>query len=215
MVVSSSARCDAQKKTLIALERDRDDVAHKRRNFQKYQYLLPMERLVFVDESGFRLGTPPHYGWAKRGLKCFGKHIASAWKNVTMIGAIALDGFRGFMNIESGTSGDVFVAYVQQQLAPNLRKNDIVVMDNLSAHKRADVIKAINAVGAWVIFVPPYSPDYNPIERMWSKLKESIRRQPTTTRKEFDTAVAKAMNQITKEDILAWTKFAGYTFSAS
>lgn len=130
-----------------------------------------------------------------------------------MIGAISLDGFRGFMTINAGTSTDVFEAFVKQQLAPNLRPGDIVVMDNLSAHKNSVVVDAIERAGATVLFLPPYSPEFNPIERLWAKLKESIRRLPTTTRAAFDAAVATAMDNISIENIRAWTAHAGYTLS--
>jgi transposase len=89
-----------------------------------------------------------------------------------MIGAIALDGFRGFMTIESGTSANVFEAFTEQQLVANLRHGDVVVMDNLSAHKGSKVITAIEQAGATVLFTPPYSPEFNPIEKVWGKLKE-------------------------------------------
>lgn len=130
-----------------------------------------------------------------------------------MIGAISLDGFRGFMTINAGTSTDVFEAFVKQQLAPNLRPGDIVVMDNLSAHKNSVVVDAIERAGATALFLPPYSPEFNPIERLWAKLKESIRRLPTTTRAAFDAAVATAMDNISIENIRAWTAHAGYTLS--
>ena len=130
-----------------------------------------------------------------------------------MIGAVAVDGFRGFVTINSGTSTEVFLAYVQQELAPSLRPGDLVVMDNLSAHKRPEVIAAIRAVGANVLFLPPYSPEFNPIERLWSKLKNFIRRRPTRFRDEFDSAVRDAMDQVSPHDLQAWTTFAGYTLS--
>lgn len=170
---------------------------------------------MFLDESGFRLGSPPHYGWAPIGDKSFGKSTQGAWRTMTMIGAIALDGWRGFLTINTATDGDVFLAYVNQLLIPNLHPGDIVVMDNLSAHKRADVIAAIRAVGADVLFLPPYSPDFNPIEKAWSKLKEILRRASTLTRDAFDGAVAMAMDQISREDIRAWTEHAGYAVGSN
>ena len=130
-----------------------------------------------------------------------------------MLGAIALDGFRGFMTIDAPTSGDVFLAFVVQQLVPNLRPGDIVIMDNLAAHKRPDVIAAIQAAGAKVLFLPPHSPEFNPIERLWAKLKDFIRRRSTSTRDAFDAAVAEAMDAISTDDILAWTAHAGYALS--
>jgi len=138
-----------------------------------------------------------------------------AWRTMTMIGAIALDGWRGFMTLNAPTDGDVFFAFVQQQLAPNLRAGDFVVMDNLSAHKRPDIVAAIRAVGADVFFLPPYSPEYNPIEKAWAKLKETLRRLATLTRDAFDDAVAYAMSTISNADVRAWTQFAGYSPSST
>lgn len=132
---------------------------------------------------------------------------------MTMIGAIALDGWRGFVTIDAATDGDVFLAYVQQQLVPNLRAGDIVVMDNLAAHKRPDIVAAIRAAKADVLFLPPYSPEYNPIEKAWSKLKQIIRRLPTLTRETFDQAVAYAMRCISRDDIRAWIEYAGYSLA--
>ena len=132
-----------------------------------------------------------------------------------MLGAIALSGFRGLMTIDAGTSTDVFLAFVQQVLAPNLRPGDIVVMDNLAAHKAAIVRAAIGAAGAAALFLPPYSPEFNPIERAWSKLKTALRRLDTLTRAAFDSAVATAMDSITLDDIREWTAFAGYKLTST
>ena len=174
-----------------------------------------MARLVFVDESGFRLGSPPRFGWAPVGKDAPGKSVEGSWKTVTMIGAIAMDGFRGLMTIDAGTSTDVFLAYVQQVLAPNLCPGDIVVMDNLAAHRTGRVVLAIQAAGADVLFLPPYSPEYNPIERTWAKLKDILRRLPTLTRDAFDNAVATAMEAITTKDIRGWTEYAGYRVAST
>ena len=132
-----------------------------------------------------------------------------------MLGAIGLDGFRGFMNIESGTSSDVFRAFVEQQLVPHLKAGDCVVMDNLAAHHDARSLKAITNAGATVLFLPPYSPEFNPIEKLWSKLKEFIRRQKTDSRDTFDDAVACAMATITSSDLLGWFRHCGYTLTSA
>lgn len=195
---------------MVARERDRPDVKAKREAFTQIQPTLRASKLVFLDESGFRLGTPPHYGWAPIGEKSPGKAIHGHWQTMTMIGAIALDGWRGFITINAPTDGDVFRAFVEQQLVPNLRPDDCVVMDNLAAHKRPDIIAAIRAAGADVLFLPPYSPEYNPIEKAWAKLKELLRRLATLTRDAFDKAVAAAMSEITTADMNAWTVHAGY-----
>ena len=127
-----------------------------------------------------------------------------------MIGAIALDGFRGMMTVDAGTSTDVFLAYVEQVLVPSLRPGDVVVMDNLSAHKDSRVRKLIEDAGCELLFTPPYSPEFNPIEEAWAKLKDIIRRAGNRTRDTFDNAVAQAMQMVCCEDILGWYTYAGY-----
>jgi len=208
-------RLDTQKKAMVARERDRPDVQAKRAAFIAAQPSLNPAKLVFLNESGFRLGSPPNYGWAPLGEKSPGKATHGSWCTITMIGAIALDGWRGFVTIDAATDGDVFLAFIQQELAPNLHAGDIVVMDNLSAHKRPDVVAAIRTVGADVLFLPPYSPEYSPIEKAWAKLKDILRRARTLTRDAFDAAVASAMSAIDNDDIRAWTQYSGYALSST
>jgi transposase len=204
-------RLDAQKKTPVALERDRPEVQVKRDAFIAQQPQLDVSRLIFIDESGFRLGSPPRYGWAPRGQDSVGKTVEGQWQTMTMIGALALEGFRGFMTVDAGTAADVFRAFVEQQLVPHLRDGDMVVMDNLSAHRDADAIAAIQACGAKVLFLPPYSPEFNPIEKAWAKIKDALRRLTTRTREAFDAAVATAMAAISPDDVRAWTAYSGYS----
>jgi transposase len=134
---------------------------------------------------------------------------------MTMLGAIGLDGLRGFLTIESATDTEVFLAFVTHQLCPNLRPGNLVVMDNLSAHKNAAVQELIEARGADVLFLPPYSPDLNPIEKLWGKLKDIVRRSATRSRDAFDCAVAHALGTITTANIRAWTHHAGYTVTST
>jgi len=134
---------------------------------------------------------------------------------MTMIGAIALNGWRGFLTIDAPTDGDIFRAFVEHQLVPNLNPGDCVVMDNLSAHKRPDIVQAIRNAQAEVLFLPPYSPEFNPIEKVWSKLKELLRRLETLTREAFDRAVALAMDEISTDDMTAWTAYAGYAIRST
>ena len=199
------------RKAVVAREQDRPDVQSKRATFVGQQPRLDPKKLIFLDESGFRLGTPQTYGWAPIGEKAPGKATHGDWCTMTMIGAIALDGWRGFVTIDAPTDGDVFLAYVEQQLAPRLNVGDIVVMDNLAAHKGPAIIAAIHSVGAEVLFLPPYSPEYNPIEKAWAKLKNLLRRLPTLSREAFDDAVAFAMTTISNADVRAWLTFAGYS----
>lgn len=186
-----------------------------RESFAAQQPSLNPQRLVFLDESGMRLGSPTRYGWSPRGEKALGKAVHGAWKTVTMLGAIGLDGFRGFANIEAATSSDVFRAFVIQQLVPNLRAGDCVVMDNLAAHRDALARQAIERAGASILFLPPYSPEWNPIEKLWSKLKEFVRRRATDTRELFDDAVAEAMEAIKRSDLRGWFAHCGYKIASA
>ena len=204
-----------KKKTIYAKERDSERVKNLRDTFIAQQPTLVPGNLVFLDESGFRLGSPTRYGWARSGQKALGKAVHGAWRNVTMLGAIALNGFRGFMNIESGTSSEVFRAFVESELVPELKPGDWVLMDNLAAHRDARSLDAIRAAGAIVLFLPPYSPEFNPIEKLWSKLKEAVRRQPTDTRECFDDAVANAMRSINSSDLLGWFQHCGYSVAST
>jgi transposase len=205
---------DAQKKTPIARERDTAAVQARRAAFLAAQAQLAAHRLIFVDESGFRLGSPPRYGWAPRGEDAPGKTVCGAWKTITMLGAIALDGVRGFMTIDAGTSTEVFLAFVEQVLAPNLRPGDLVVMDNLAAHKAPPIREALRKLGADILLLPPYSPELNPIERAWAKLKDILRRGNTLTRAAFEIAIAAALEAISLDDIRAWTEYAGYKLNS-
>jgi transposase len=196
---------------VVAREQNRPDVAARRIAFVAGQRTLNATKLVFLDESGFRLGSPPNYGWAPVGEKSIGQATCADWCTMTMLGALALDGWRGFVTIDAATDGDVFLAFVEQQLVPRLRPGDVVVMDNLAAHKGPRVLAAIRNVGADVLFLPPYSPEYNPIESAWAKLKEILRRAHTHTRDAFDAAVAFAMAAIDPADIRAWAAHSGYS----
>jgi transposase len=206
---------DAQKKTPVARERDRPEVQAKRQAFAASQPALDVRRLIFLDESGFRLGSPPHYGWAPIGEKSPGKSVQGAWKTMTMIGAIGLTGFKGFMTINDATSAEVFRAFINHELRPHLRAGDLVVMDNLNVHKDSEILETIRNAGADAVYLPPYSPEYNPIEKVWAKMKELMRRLNTLTRETFDAAVATAMNAISLDDISAWIGHAGYVVSST
>ncbi len=126
---------------------------------------------------------------------------------------MALNGFRGFMTIDSGTSTDVFLAFVEQELVPKLCPDDIVVMDNLNAHKNAKVVETIEAAGVQVLFTPPYSPEFNPIEKAWGKMKDGLRRLDTLSREAFDNAVSSTMGTISQNDRKGWFQHAGYAIT--
>lgn len=145
--------------------------------FEYRDWVLSVDphNLVFVDESGLNLGMTRLYGRAERGERLYDSCPRNRGKNISLIGALSLDGLIATMSIPGSVNTDVFVTYVQQILAPQLWTGAVVVMDNLSVHQAQAIRDVIEAVGARVVFLPPYSPDLSPIELCWSKLKQCLR----------------------------------------
>lgn len=135
-------------------------------------------------------------------------------RNVTIIGSLSCYGLNAVMTVEGATDAAVFRAYVSTVLAPTLRPGDVVVMDNLGAHKVAGIEEAITERGAELIYLPPYSPDYSPIESCWSKLKTKLRSLKARTRAELDEAISEAMNTISNRDSRGWFSHCGYPINS-
>jgi transposase len=143
-------------------------------------------------------------------LVCHAPH--GHWCTTTMISSVRLDGTTACITIEGATNTDVFRAYVREVLIPSLRPGDIVVMDNLGAHKNPDTISLIEKVGAEVRFLPAYSPDLNPIELMWSKVKSLLRKTQARTRPDLLAAISSALASVTSLDASGWFTYCGYSF---
>jgi transposase len=195
---------------LHAQERDREANQQRREQFLDDMGALPLERLIFLDESG--VSTQMTRGWARAAR---GERITEAipqghWKILTMVGAMSVRGMEAVMTVESATDGDVFLAYLEQVLCPKLKPGDVVILDNLSAHKIPDVRPLIEAAGAILFYLPPYSPDLNPIEKAWSKLKQFLRTAKARTSEALDQAIAEALKTITSADAAAWFRHCGY-----
>ena len=172
---------DVQKKTAHALEQDRPDVLKRRKAWFDNQPDLDPERLVFVDETGLSTKMARLRGRALRGERCRAGIPHGHWKTTTFTGALRLTGMTAPMVLDGPMNGAAFLAYVEQVLAPTLKPGDVVVMDNLPAHKPAAVREAIERVGARLRFLPPYSPDFNPIEMAFAKLKALLRARAERT----------------------------------
>lgn len=129
-----------------------------------------------------------------------------------MISSIRLDGTTACMTIESPTDTDVFRTYIGQVLCPTLRKGDLVIMDNLAPHKSGPTLELLRRVGAKAVFLPAYSPDLNPIEKMWSKVKNALRSAEARTPEDLNTAIADALAQVTPQDARHWFASSGYSF---
>ena len=130
---------------------------------------------MFLDESGVTTEMTRRYGWAPRPERVSEAVPAGHWRTLTVLGALTTTGVLASMSIESPTDGDVFLAFVEQVLAPRLEPGHVVILDNLSAHKVPGVRQLIEDRGAQLLYLPPYSPDFNPIEQAWSKLKQRLR----------------------------------------
>lgn len=168
------------------------------------------EKLVFIDESGAKTNMTRLYGRAKEGHRAVDNTPSGHWCTTTMISSVRLDGSTACMAVDGATTKDIFKAYVLHILLPTLKTGDIVVLDNLSAHKDQDVQNLIESVGAELWFLPPYSPDLNPIEKMWSKIKSILRTLKARTEKDLIDAIAKALDAVTANNAKGWFESCGY-----
>lgn len=169
-----------------------------------------MRRCKFIDESGINLALTRLYGRAPRGERAVGSAPINYGQNVTLIGALGRDGLDALLTIEGATDGEVFRAYTERILCPTLKAGDIVIMDNLGAHKVSGIREAIEGCGAKLLYLPPYSPDLSPIERCWSKIKTALRAKGARTYRALNRAIKRALETITESDALAWFAHCGY-----
>jgi transposase len=201
-------RLTLKKKSLHASEQDRPDVQEKRRCFRLEVRQIEPKRLVFVDETGVTTAMTPTYAWAPRGERAVGSAPA-AWETVTVIAALRLGGVRAPLAFPGATDTAAFQTYVDQALVPALHKGDVVVLDNLKPHRVSGVAASIERAGTRVMPLPPYSPDYTPIEEMYSKVKQFLRRVAARTKGDLYDALGEALKQVTPQDIMGWFKEAG------
>ncbi|WP_353857513.1 IS630 family transposase [Azospirillum formosense] len=220
-----AAGVGAQKKTLRASEQERADIAAERAAYRDDAVVHEPARLVFLDETGINTQMTPTQARAPRGQRALGSVPCGSWHRVTVLGALSAEGMLAAMSIEASTSSAVFLAFVEQVLLPVLRRDKpgaVVVMDNLSAHKRADILAAFETAGIRVRFLPRYSPDLSPIEPGWAKLKGILlepgwaklkgilRAKEARTVEALNEELGPALNAITATDAKAWFKLCGY-----
>jgi transposase len=163
-----------------------------------------------VDETGSNLSMTRLYGRARVGERSFDKVPRNHGVNLTVVGAIALDGVRAMMAYEGGTTLEAFLRFVNEALVPSLHPGDIVVMDNLRVHHNDEVKATIKAAGADVLFLPPYSPELNPIELTWSKLKAILRKVGARTLRTLAAAVSYSTSRVSLGDLAGWFRHCGY-----
>jgi transposase len=189
-----------KKKTLGANERDEDARAAWREQWKD----LDAKQLVVIDECGSHIGLTPLYAYAPKGTRAKGKVPRNRGKNTTLIAALTWFGIGESMLIEGSANAVAFEQYVEQVLAPRLAEGQIVLMDNLAAHKSARVEELIQARGCQILFLPSYSPDFSPIEETFSKLKTFLRRVGTRTHEALHEAIGQALRTVTAQDAQGW-----------
>ena len=165
---------------------------------------------MFLDESGVTTDMTRRYGRAPSGERVREATPAGHWSTLTLLGALTSRGVLASMTVESSTDGEVFLAYLEEVLCPCLEPGQIVIADNLSAHKVDGVRERIEAAGATLLYLPPYSPDFNPIEQAWSKIKQQLRKTKARTLDRLEDAVALALANVTSQDARGWFRHCGY-----
>jgi transposase len=196
----------AQKKSPIAQERDEE----KRGLWKWLASRFDARRLVFIDESGFTISMDRLRSRAPKGKRAYGRVPRNRGKNQTLIASITLEGGMGeCMCVEGATDQEVFEAYVEKALAPSLVAGQVVVLDGLGAHRTARVRELIEGRGCDLVFLPPYSPDLNPIEEAFSKIKCLVRKAAERTREGLNEAIAQALRAIRPQEVVGWFAHCG------
>jgi transposase len=167
-------------------------------------------RLVFVDECSTNTSLSPIYGWSRRGSRVYFEVPRNWGANVTLVSSMSLEGMGASLAVEGSTTREVFEAYLEQVLAPTLKPGQIVVMDNLSSHKGPRVRALIERRGCELMYLPPYSPDLNPIEEAFAKLKALMRKAGARTREALLEAMGRALDALTASDARGFFEHRGY-----
>jgi len=210
---SSKPKASASKKTVHASEQLRADVALARQQWRERQDVLARRRLFFIDETGAATNMVRRYGRAPRGERVKGYAPNGHWKTTTFIAALTAQGFVAPLVIDCPITGAIFVQYVRQFLVPELAPGDIVILDNLSSHKSAEAAQLIKACGAELLFLPPYSPDLNPIKMAFAKLKGSLRSAAERTRETLWQKIGKLIDQFSQDECQNYIRHAAYASS--
>ena len=195
---------------MVASERDRPDIARRRSQWIKYQCHIAPERLVFIDETWTKTNMAPLRGWAPRGMRLTAKVPHGHWKTTTFLAALRHDRIVAPWVLDGPIDGESFQIYVERVLLPTLKHGDIVIMDNLGSHKGKAVRRLIRSVGAKLIFLPKYSPDLNPIEQVFAKLKHLLRKAAARTVETVCAAIGQVLRTFTPEECANYLRNAGY-----
>jgi len=197
---------DAKKKTITASERDEE----RRAAWWEQVIALDPAKFVVVDESGSTIAMTPRYARAPRGQRAYGSVPRNHGKNITLFAALSLDGLGAVMTLDGAADTIAFEAYVRTFLAPTLVPGQIVLLDNLSSHKSATVEQLVAERGCTLLFLPPYSPDFSPVEMAFSKVKQHLRHIGARTREALEAAISTAIDSITIHDAAGFFRHCGY-----
>jgi transposase len=201
---------DAKKKTKRAEEQKRNAVKAARQQFQEEMNALCPSDLIVLDEMGCVTGMSRAYGYAPCGARAVSYEPGRKGSRLSVIGALSLERFLGGLEVRGSVNGDVFEVFVTEILLPHVKPGKIVLLDNVPFHHREGIQELIEAQGATVKFLPPYSPEFNPIEECWSKVKAWLRKQAARTVEALQDAITEALGRITAHDIQGWFRHAGY-----
>ena len=193
-----------------ASEQDRPDVARRRERWRRHQARIDPARLVFIDETWAKTNMAPIRGWGAKGARLKASVPHGHWKTLTFIAALRCDRIDAPCVFDGPINGESFTAYVEQILAPTLKAGDIVVLDNLGSHKGKPARAAIRAAGAHLIFLPPYSPDLNPIEQVFAKLKHLLRKLARRTVEDTWRGIGETLNAFAPDECARYLVNAGY-----
>ncbi len=185
-------------------------MARHRGRWRVWQRFMDAERFVFLDETAASTAMTRLYGWGPRSERLVDTTPYGHWKTTTFVAGLRCDGLIAPCVLDGPMRGEVFRAYTEQMLAPALRPGDVVVMDNLPAHKVSGVEAAIRATGATVLYLPPYSPDLNPIEQLFAKLKALLRKVAARTKDALWSAIGTLLDQFTPEECAHYLASCGY-----
>lgn len=204
---------DTQKKHLRAAEQDREDIVQARFAWSKLQPTLDPRHLVFLDETWATTNMTPSHGWAPKGQRLMGSVPHGHWHTTTFLCGLRTTGLVAPLVLDGAIDGSAFRAYVEQFLVPTLAAGDTVVLDNLSSHKVSGVREAIEATGAHLLYLPPYSPDLNPIELAFSKLKRLLREAKARSVEELWVTIGKLLKRFSPDECANYIRHCGFAHS--
>ena len=185
----------------------------ERQAFEAQQAQVRPEQIIAIDEMGIVTGMSRGYGYAPRGKRAMSAELAAKGTRLSVVGALTVDGFLGGLEVTGTVNGDVFEAFIEQIVVPHLQPGKVVLLDNATFHHGEAIQTIIEATGACVLFLPRYSPEYNPIETCWSKLKAWIRKCSPETVEVLQRAITQAIQQVSKRDAEGWFRHAGFSIN--